>query len=123
MFGAAAWWIASNLQRRQRYWAMAVGLIGLACALGYSKSLALQSRMGLNADIAVGLGSALLCIVVVSWSPAQPTMENTMIRRMMIGVSEYSYSLYLIHFPVVMLVAASSYTEYRMVPDAHGFTV
>lgn len=94
---------------------MLVASVGVfAGALVYSKSTFLQQQLALPSDIVLGLGFALLCIMITQY---RAPLFLSGISRV---ISEFSYSLYLSHFPFVILIAAEFRKGGRQVPDAVG---
>ena len=84
-------------------------------SLAYSKSVSLIKIFVIDPDIAVGLAFAFLCLMLtyrpflkISW----PLFSN--LTR---DISEMSYSLYLSHFPIVILIASIIYGSKKFVPD------
>lgn len=122
LFGAVSWWISTRIARERRYWAMVSALFLLVGALGYSKALGLQARLSIDSDILIGLSAAALCAVIATWSRPHLNAANTYRRRAMVALSEYSYSLYLVHFPVVLLIAALAHGGSRVLPNLRGLT-
>ncbi len=95
----------------------AVGLLLFGAALVYSKVGSTQSGWGVPADFVVGGTFCLLCIGLVNLrSEAVPRS----LARWAHASSEFSYSLYLLHFPLVLFIATRFYGTAKLPPDAQG---
>jgi peptidoglycan/LPS O-acetylase OafA/YrhL len=88
--------------------------------LAYSKSASLQEVVHIPSDIAVGLGFSVFCLAMVN-SPA-PSASYSLFIRAARGLSDFSYSLYLLHFPSVILIGALFYGSNQLLPNLNGFT-
>lgn len=118
LLGLVVYFTGSRLSTRARHIAMAVGLAAFAFALGYSKSNGLQARLMLPVDLTIGICFCLLCVALANL-PAPKTMQSEF-TRFSHGISAFSYSLYLAHFPIVMLIGALVYGNARLQPSATG---
>lgn len=97
---------------------IALGAICFAGSLAYAKSAALQAAVGLSPDLMVGLGFSLLAIGLVNRpNRRSPWPRFDTLSRI---ASEFSYSLYLIHFPIVALVGGTLYHAGKRLPDLQG---
>ncbi len=100
--------------------ALCVGACLFAAALGYSKSDMMRRALGMSPDIAIGAAFCLLVIGIVNIrfsTRAFPWFEN--LSR---WISDFSYSLYAIHFPFVVLIGGLFYAPGKRAPDAAGLT-
>ena len=89
-------------------------LLGLA--LVYSKSNSHSQIMPFESDFLVGLIFAFLCLILTN--QPFPKLRLPWFAKGSQYLSEVSYSLYLSHFPIVILVAATVYESKKRVPDA-----
>ena len=89
-------------------------LLGLA--LAYSKSNSHPHIMPFESDLLVGLIFAFLCLLLTR--QPFPQLRMSWLAKGLQFLSEVSYSLYLSHFPMVILVAATVYASKKRVPDA-----
>jgi peptidoglycan/LPS O-acetylase OafA/YrhL len=88
-------------------------------ALAYSKSTPAPGIVDGSSDIAVGLGFAAFCLAIVNL-PAPSTNYSLFVRAAR-RLSDFSYSLYLFHFPFVVLVGALCYGSNQLLPNLNGF--
>lgn len=90
-------------------------LVLLGLALAYSKSTSNSQIMPLMTDFSVGLTFAFLCLILTN--QAFPKLCFPWLAKGSLYLSEVSYSLYLSHFPIVVLIAATVYESEKRVPD------
>ncbi len=96
-----------------------VGGGAFAGALIYSKSTNLQALLYVGSDWIVGFGFAAFCYAIVSMQPTRILADRlTAVAR---GLSEISYSLYLVHFPCVILISVWFYGSSQLDPNLNGF--
>jgi peptidoglycan/LPS O-acetylase OafA/YrhL len=96
------------------------GLAVFVATLIYSKDGSLHGRVGFPPDLAVGLGFCLLCVGLTQLSP--PSRSSALWVRASQGLSAFSYSLYLVHFPLVALIGATFYGDRLLRLDASSLT-
>ena len=90
-------------------------LITFALVLACSKSSDWLKVMPIEPDFIVGLTFAFLCFILSNLS--FPEIRLPWLARSSLHLSEISYSLYLSHFPIVLLIAATVYKSHKFVPD------
>ncbi len=95
----------------------ASGLLLFGAALMYSKAGSLQASLAVPPDFAVGSTFCLLCIGLVN---LRSDTAPRWLARCAHASSELSYSLYLLHFPLVLLIATLFYSGNKQPPDANG---
>ncbi len=91
------------------------GIFLFGLSLGYSKSTALMQIIPIEPDFAVGFSFAFLCLALTYQTfpkACWPRLANFSLH-----ISEVSYSLYLAHFPIVILIASIVYQSRKLVPD------
>ena len=91
------------------------GLLLFGLSLGYSKSVSLNKIFLIDPDLAVGLTFSILCLVL-TYRPFLK-MRQSRIVHFSRDLSEVSYSLYLSHFPIVVLIASTIYGSQRLLPN------
>jgi len=91
------------------------GLILFALSLGYSRSAALVKVIQIEPDLLAGLAFSFLCLAL-TYRPF-PEIRWPRIAQAVRHLSEASYSLYLSHFPLVLLIAATVYGSGKLAPD------
>lgn len=115
--GALVSWIKSQdaKYKVRGTYPMLFGCAAFLFALYLSKSNI--SLRFLTKDILIGFGFSLFLV-----SLTQAQLPFALFRRAAAFIADISYSLYLIHFPVVLLIAATFYGTYQVQPDALGIT-
>ena len=92
---------------------MIFGFIAFISSIYLSKSsFAIRYFSG---DMVVGLGFSILLIALTQFK-----LNLMILRKVSAFVADMSYSLYLTHFPIVILIAASCYGKHQLKPDAIG---
>jgi peptidoglycan/LPS O-acetylase OafA/YrhL len=94
------------------------GAVLFAAALMYSKASALQASVAVTADVVVGASFCVLCIGLANLGSETPAAR--LLAKAARASSEFSYSLYLLHFPLVLLIATLFYRTDKLMPDASG---
>ena len=97
-----------------------IALITFGLALVFSKSSRWLKEMPLEPDFIIGLTFAFLCLILSNLS--FPENRWPWFAKSSLYLSEISYSLYLSHFPVVLLIASTVYKPHKFIPDILLFT-
>ncbi len=117
LMGLIVYWLVGRLSPTTRQVTLVIGMLAFGAALAYSKSPSLQAQWRyLPADLAIGAGFCLVCIALANAPPSRN--PASWLARLSHGLSAFSYSLYLVHFPIVALIGAYVYHGDRMVPSA-----
>jgi len=117
LLGLIVYCFAGRLKPATARAATASGLLLFGAALAYSKAGSLQTSSSLPADFAVGSAFCLLCVGLANLrSEAVPRW----LAKCAQASSEFSYSLYLLHFPLVLWIATVFYRSGKLSPDAGG---
>ena len=121
LLGLVVYFSRGRLSTRARHLALGIGLISFAAALGFSKLIGLQARLHVSTDLtdlAVGIAFCVLCVALANLPQAK--RPDSKFARVSHGISAFSYSLYLVHFPLVALIGALVYGQDRLQPNGIG---
>lgn len=97
---------------------LTVGSLLFGAAIAYSKSEAMQSALGVSSDILVGITFCILAIGIVNHVPS--ISSSNWFSNLAKTISNFSFSLYLIHFPLVAAIGGLFYGDVKHRPDVHG---
>ena len=97
-----------------------IALITFGLVLVCSKSSTWLKEMPIGPDFIIGLTFAFLCLVLSNLS--FPEKRWPWVAKSSLYLSEISYSLYLSHFPIVLLIASTVYESHKFTPDILFFT-
>ena len=93
-------------------------LAGLIYARSTSSNLLLIDK-----DIVLGISFTYLCILIVNENSHKKTLFREIIERFSINLSNISYSLYLSHFPFIILVIVFDFKFNQLVPNFIGIFI
>jgi len=111
-------WISSTSTFMRRFASSRMlGALIFFAALGYSKSAGAQAYIRIPGDYVVGLGFAFLALAISVHKP-RPDLQRSLFGRLACFLSDFSYSLYVVHFPVVIAISVICYHSGKAVPDA-----
>jgi peptidoglycan/LPS O-acetylase OafA/YrhL len=91
------------------------GIVLFGLSLCYSKFTILIQIIPIEPDFAVGFSFAFLCLALTYQT--FPEVRWSRFANFSLHISEVSYSLYLSHFPIVLLIASTIYQSRKLVPD------
>ena len=116
LLGVLVWLTSFVRLPRYRGLFAAVSTLIFLLALFYSSAPGLQDRLKVPSDLVVGLGFAFLAMGIIqnplpSWTPEWFVQLTR-------AVSEFSYSLYAVHFPIMLLIAVMFYSSDKVQPTA-----
>ncbi len=94
------------------------GLLTFSFSLLYSNFSFLQNLLKVPSDLVIGLGFSILCLALVNL----PIPNNSILTKIFEALSEFSYSLYASHFPVVILVGTLYYKSNQLLFNSQSFT-
>ena len=120
LMGVAVYIAGRGLSCRKRPLAGIATFVLFAASIAYTKSGVAQAAIGIPGNYVVGGGFSLFCVVIAAWPPPQGTRLQMMAKRVAGAMSEFSYSLYLSHFPFLMLIAVFGYGCAKELPDKSG---
>lgn len=118
LMGVAVYYFSAR-QQESTFKAVILGCILFLLSVALSKTAALQPRLGDYSDLIVGFGFSFLCFGMAFLRP--PAIFSGHLVRLARGLSEISYSLYLSHFPVVLLIAATFYGAEQLTPGGMSY--
>ena len=127
LMGVAVWVAARRfaLSARARSLANppALGLVLalLLAALAVSRAHLVPAAWQVLPDLAIGVVFALLCWQLTQRPATWP--RRPVAARAVVQLSDISFSLYLCHFPLVLVIGAACFRGGRMQPDAIGLAV
>jgi peptidoglycan/LPS O-acetylase OafA/YrhL len=106
LLGVLVWWLPPP---RAGWWRI---LLRTGSSAAFVATLALsKTDLFLGSDYAVGLGFAFWL-----WSWRGASLKSLALRKIAVGLSEISYTLYVCHFPILFLVAAVGFHGQQMEP-------
>ena len=110
LMGVLAFVVSRRLQRPvQRIW-IVLSCVLLVLAIAYDKSGRVQLMIGIDTEYVIGVAFSVVvvCIARLDASTAAVGLRNLVLR---VGgmLSRTSYSLYLCHFPILVLIAGTFY--------------
>jgi peptidoglycan/LPS O-acetylase OafA/YrhL len=118
LLGVPVYFMVGRLSPFARRITLGVGLLAFTAALGYSKAIGLQAHWLISPDLLIGLAFCIVCIGLANMPP--PANPRSLFVKASQGLSAFSYSLYLVHFPFVALIGSTVYGSQRLAPDAAG---
>ena len=114
LFGVVVYWaLATDLMVNQLW--LVISATIFVMTLVYSK---LQS--GQLSDLLLGASFSTLCIGLAKQRP--PKFFHDAFIKLARSLSEFSYSLYLSHFPIVMLIGVCCYGRNRVATGISGYS-
>ncbi|MEM8720415.1 MAG: acyltransferase [Cyanobacteria bacterium P01_G01_bin.39] len=96
-----------------------IGTVMFIASLAYSESFAWQEIVNIPRDLVVGVAFSVLCLGLLNLP--NPATGKLGLVKLIRGLSEFSYSLYLSHFPPIILIGALFYDSEQLLPNFPGF--
>lgn len=118
LLGLVIHFLIDRLDVTTRRIALGAGIALFIAALAYSKMTDLHSQLGIPPGLLIGIGFCVLCVALANMP--QPRNPKSAFVQASHAISSISYSLYLVHFPFVVLIGATLYGSQRMAPNAVG---
>lgn len=109
LMGVLAFSASQKLEFRKRYLLLLVSSLLFMASLIYSKSTRMQLILHVSSEFMIGATFAFLCVVLARWPNPDVTSLGKAVTTVLTKLSDLSYSLYLMHFPLVVLIGASLY--------------
>ena len=117
LMGAGVYALARTISKARR-WVFLIGSLGLGgLSLLYTKLDSWQLAMGLPQDLILGMGFSAICLITATWTKPNKSMTFEIPNKVSFGISEFSYSLYLSHFPFVALISVFIFQSKKMLPN------
>lgn len=114
LFGVGVYLLYSTDRFRFPRWVLPGAALIFAGALAYSKSTALRALLRLPGNVVVGLAFTFFMLAIRDLGLRGRLKDGVaLVAR---SVSEISYSLYLVHFPVVLLIYTFFYRDAQVEP-------
>jgi peptidoglycan/LPS O-acetylase OafA/YrhL len=114
LFGIGVWFVGTRNLLGKRATAVAwIGLVLFGLSLVASKRPSLLGPLG-SSDFLVAIGFTVLAAGLVSLTGRREWPRP--VAACASAVSEFSYSLYVVHFPIVVLIGATCYRDHQMPP-------
>lgn len=116
LFGVGVWWIGASVYGQQ-YYITHFWNVGGACL--FMAGLAVSKAMNFPAE------DCLVGIAFAAWMPALlgPMKACQFLRKSARWLSEISFSLYVIHFPLLFLIVAVAFRGWQFEPNWLGLLV
>jgi peptidoglycan/LPS O-acetylase OafA/YrhL len=92
-----------------------ISIILFFLALGCSKSSNWSKTTPIEPDFIIGVAFAFLCLILSNLS--FPEIRWPWFAKVSLCLSEISYSLYLSHFPIIVLISSTVYESHKFSPD------
>lgn len=121
LMGVVAFVLPQGFKRQRSWLKPALATLAFLVAVGFSKWATQRSWAVPWGDFALGMGVACFVHQCVPLSSSLPWSRG--IRSAVERLSDMSFSLYLSHFPLVMLIGACTSLDQRMQPSASSWTV
>ena len=118
LLGLAVYASLGRVSPRSALLFLYIGAALFAASLAYSKWVPWQLAVGVPREAVVGTAFCALCVGLVNMRRRH--QAPTPVARLAHGSSEMSFSLYLIHFPIVALIGGTRYGSGKLAPDASG---
>ena len=123
IMGVVVYLFVTKLPIKPRSIALVFTLICFITSLVYSMSNTLQSIFNIPTDIVTGIGFSIFCIVIATFPISSNIKFSKFINTISNTLSESSYSLYLIHFPFIIMIATFAYQGEKVAPNQLGILI
>lgn len=121
LMGVGVFLLTQKLQVKSNVYFIALAFGIFLASLIYSKLDSLN-KIWIDADFVVALGFSILCFFLSNKNKAQYSF-NKLIQNLSVNLSNISYSIYLSHFPFVVLIIAFGFKMERITPNATGVVI
>lgn len=120
LFGVAVYVAVQDAPARRRPMALAASIAFFAGTIAYSKALPTPSIGVIPAGWITALAFSPVCAVLATWPAMRMRWLAIAVGSLAKGLAETSYSLYLSHFPLLILIAAVGYKFRKVSPNPSG---
>jgi len=121
LMGVGVFLLTQKFQVKSNVYFIALAFGIFLASLIYSKLDSLN-KIWIDADFVVALGFSILCLFLSNKNKAQYSF-NKLIQNLSVNLSNISYSIYLSHFPFVVLIIAFGFKLDRITPNATGVVI
>jgi peptidoglycan/LPS O-acetylase OafA/YrhL len=122
LMGVIAYLLCNKLQSKKRPLGLlcALSIFSISLAYGRGRLAAYHAPLGLSGDFIVGLGFFTVCVVIARWPAPRESFLGIVAEKFVRTLSDFSYSLYLCHFPIIIVIAIFGYKSAKVLPDLPG---
>jgi peptidoglycan/LPS O-acetylase OafA/YrhL len=119
--GVGVFVLTQKLQVKSSVYFIVLAFGIFLASLIYSKLDSLN-KIWVDADFVVAFGFSILCFFLSNKNQAQYSF-NKLIKNLSVNLSNISYSIYLSHFPFVVLIIAFGFKLDKITPNASGVVI
>lgn len=120
LLGVLVHFVGGRMGVRRRPIRMVVAIVSFGASVAYTISPLSRTVWSVPGDLVVGLGFSPLCLLLARW----PCPGNIAFARVYTWIAEslgnISYSLYAVHFPIVILLATHLFDAKKVQPTMVG---
>lgn len=120
LFGVVVYLVYSKRATDHSIWAMGLSIILFLGSIVDSKVHFFENVFHISSDLVIGFCFSLLLVSIQSLSI--PGQYGNYVSRFAKWLSEISYTLYLFHFPLVLLIYAVFYSKTQIALNIYGIT-
>jgi peptidoglycan/LPS O-acetylase OafA/YrhL len=121
LMGVGVFVLTQKLQVKSSVYFIVLAFGIFLASLIYSKLDSLN-KIWVDADFVVAFGFSILCFFLSNKNQAQYSF-NKLIKNLSVNLSNISYSIYLSHFPFVVLIIAFGFKLDKITPNASGVVI
>lgn len=121
LLGVAVFVLSKSIACHRKQYVILSAVVLFTMCLVYSKSESMQNYMLINGDALVAISTSILCFTLAN--PVVATGSGwfqKIVGKIAAHLSDFSYSLYLTHFPLIVLLIAFGGGLNRLTPNFTG---